>query len=123
LTTAAAVRKVAGGFNPALIEDEIPTAAAIHSYLPAEIMRFIKSIHKILPKKKELRGIQQFVELAFNLMRKAQPWDLEIAGIRSCTVPGVHGVISKMGLEKVSHFLAGSQIYRSGKPFHDSVPP
>ena len=100
-----------GGFDPALIEDEIPTAAAVHANLPAELMVLGKGVHQFPLGIKKLLALYQVVELAFNLTAQTELVDLEIAGIRGCTVPGVHCIVSKMVLKVRCHLFPGLKIH------------
>jgi hypothetical protein len=103
LIAAAAVRPVPGGLDPALIEDEIATAATVHSNLPSILMGLGKGIHKLLLGIKKILDLQHVVKLAFNLMAQAKLVDLEIAGIRSCGIPGIHCVVSEVILQISGH--------------------
>ena len=103
LIAAAAVRPVPGGLDPALIEDEIATAATVHSNLPSILMGLGKGIHKLLLGIKKILDLQHVVKLAFNLVAQAKLVDLEIAGIRSCGIPGIHCVVSEVVLQISGH--------------------
>ena len=99
LIAAAAVRPGPGGLDPALIEDEIATAATVHSNLPSILMGLGKGIYKLLLGIKKILDLQHIVKLVFNLMAQAELVDLEIAGIRSCGIPGIHCVESEVILQ------------------------
>ena len=111
LVAAAAVRPVPGRLDPALIEDEIATTATVHTYLPPILMSLGKGIHQFLLGIKKILDLQHVVKLAFYLMAQAELVDLEIAGIRSCGIPGIHCVIAEMVLQILSHVRPGSEIY------------
>ena len=96
-----------GGLDPALIEDEIPTAASVHANLPAELMVFCERIHQFPLGIKKLLALKQIVKLALDIPAQTELVDLEVAGIRGCPVPGVHCVVSKMVLKVCCHLFSG----------------
>ena len=67
-----------GGFDPTLIEDEIPTAAAVHANLPAELMVLGKGIHQFPLGIKKLLALYQVVELALDLTAQTELVDSSI---------------------------------------------
>ena len=102
---------MAAGFDPTLVENEITTAATVHADLPAVLMGLCKVIHQLPLGIKKILDLQHIVKLALNFRGQPQLIDLEIAGIGCCSIPGVHCVVSKMGLEILGHFLTGPEIH------------
>ena len=103
---------MAGWSQFPLIENQISAASAIERCLPAVVVHLVEEIQRILPQTIKLLGTEHVVELGFNLRFQTESVNLQIAGIRGCTVPGVHYGIPKMALQEASHLFPGTKVHR-----------